>query len=73
MSSHTAKVKVLIFPCYDNDTEKEDSINFNEIVIPFSEFGSFQSPPYIYEGNENIKFNERHPVYRRLFLNEFHK
>ena len=71
MSSQTVEKKVLIFPGYN--TDKEDSINFNEIIIPFSNFGSSQSLAYIYNGNENIKFNERHPVYRRLLLNEFHK
>jgi len=71
MSSQTVEKKVLIFPSYN--TDKEDSINFNKIIIPFSNFGSSQSLAYIYNGNENIKFNERHPVYRRLLLNEFHK
>jgi len=71
MSSHTAKTKVHIFP--SEDTDKEDSINFNEIVIPFSNFGSSQSLAYIYNGTENIRFNERHPVYRNLLLHEFHK
>lgn len=71
MSSQTVENKVLIFP--SDNTDKEDSINFNEIIIPFSKFGSSQSLAYIYKGNENIKFNERHPIYRRLLLNEFHK
>jgi len=69
MSSQTVKKKVFIFP--GDDADKEDSINFNDIIIPFSNFGSSQSLPYIYNGYENIKFNERHPVYRRLLLNEF--
>ena len=69
MSSHTVEKKVIIFPSYDSD--KEESINFYEIIIPFSNFGSSRSITYIYNGNENIKFNERHPVYRRLLLNEF--
>ncbi|MBA7519543.1 hypothetical protein ES705_11622 [subsurface metagenome] len=71
MSSQIVEKKVLIFP--SDNTDKEDSINFNEIIIPFSNFGSSQSLAYIYNGNENIKFNKRHPVYRRLLLNEFHK
>ena len=44
-----------------------------KIIIPFSNFGSSPSPEYIYNGNENIKFNERHPAYRRLLLGEFQK
>ncbi|MFX1426687.1 MAG: hypothetical protein ACFFBE_09565 [Promethearchaeota archaeon] len=70
MSSNIAKGKITIFPSYDTDSE--DSINFREIIIPFSNFGNSPSPTYIYYGNENIKFNERHPVYKRLLLLEFH-
>ncbi len=69
MSSQTAEGKVVIFPSVD--TDKEDSINFNKIIIPFSKFGSSQSLEYIYNGNENLQFNERSPVYRKLLLNEF--
>jgi hypothetical protein len=71
MSSQTVERKVLIFLSDDTGADKEDSINFNEIIIPFSNFGSSQNLTYIYNGNEGIKFNERHPVYRRLLLNEF--
>lgn len=71
MSSQTVEKKIIIFP--SDDTNNEDSINFNEIIIPFSNFGSSPSPEYIYNGNENIKFNERHPAYRRLLLGEFQK
>ena len=71
MSSQTVEKKIVIFSCDDSD--KENSINFNEIIIPFSNFGSSQSPAYIYNGNEHIKFNKRHPVYRKLLLNEFYK
>jgi hypothetical protein len=71
MSSHTVQNKVHIFPCDDTETDKEDSINFNEIIIPFSKFGISQSLEYIYDGNENLKFSKRHPIFRRLLLNEF--
>ena len=71
MSSQTVEKKVHIFPC--DDTDKEDSINFYEIIIPFSKFGNSQSLEYIYDGNENLEFKERHPTYRKLLLNEFQK
>ena len=48
MSSQTVEKKIVIFSCDDSD--KENSINFNEIIIPFSNFGSSQSPAYIYNG-----------------------
>jgi len=53
------------------DTYKEDSINFNKIIIPFSKFGISKNPSYIYEGNENITFKESHPVYKSIFMDEF--
>lgn len=71
MSSHTIEKEVIIFPCVNS--EKDKSINFREIIIPFSSFGSSQNLIYIYDGNENIKFSERHPVYQRLLFDEFHK
>jgi hypothetical protein len=71
MSSHTVEKKVIIFPCYDSD--REESINFKEILIPFSNFECSHNLIYIYNGNEKIKFNKRHPVYRRLLFDEFHK
>jgi hypothetical protein len=71
MSSHTIEEKIIIFPCMDTETTKEDSINFYEIIIPFSKFGVSQSIEYIYDGNENLEFSKRHPIYRRLLLNEF--
>ncbi|MFX1532336.1 MAG: hypothetical protein ACFFBC_14560 [Promethearchaeota archaeon] len=71
MSSHSVDEKVYIFTCDDIETDNEDSINFHEIIIPFSEFGISQSPEYIYDGKENLEFSKRHPIYRRLLLNEF--
>ncbi len=69
MSSQTVEKKEYIFPIYE--IYKEDSINFNDIIIPFSNFGSSKNPSYIYNGDEDINFNERHPVYQKLLLNEF--
>jgi len=69
MSSQTVEKKVIIFPSFD--TDKEDSINFDDIIIPFSNFGSSNKPSYIYNGDEDINFNKRHPLYQKLLLNEF--
>ena len=69
MSSQTIKEKVQIFPI--DDTDIEDSINFDDIIIPFSDLEKSKSPSYIYEGDEKINFDKRHPVYQKLFLNEF--
>jgi len=69
MSSQSVEKKVIVFPCYN--AYKEDSINFNEIVIPFSNVGKPKVSMYIYKGGENIEFNERHPIFQKLLLDEF--
>ncbi|MFX1377903.1 MAG: hypothetical protein ACFFA4_02320 [Promethearchaeota archaeon] len=69
MSSQSLEKAELILLNFE--TYKEDSINFNEIIIPFSRFGISKSPAYIYEGLENIAFKERHPFYRSILLDEF--
>ena len=69
MSSQSVEKKVVIFPYYD--TYKGDIINFNKIIILFSNFGGSIKPSYIYKGIEKISFKERHPVYQALFLKEF--
>jgi hypothetical protein len=70
MSSHTIEKEVIIFPSVTS--KKEESINFREILIPFSKFGTPRNIIYIYDGNENIKFKKRHPVYQELLFDEFH-
>jgi len=70
MSSQTVEKKKLIFPIYD--IYIEDSINFDDIIIPFSDFKISKNSSYIYNGDEDINFKERHPVYQKLFLDEFH-
>jgi hypothetical protein len=69
MSSQTVKKKAQIFLIYDTDLE--NSINFNKIIIPFSDLGKTKSPSFIYEGDEGINFKERHPIYKKLLLDEF--
>ncbi len=69
MSSQSAEKTEFILLSFD--TYKEDCINFNKIIIPFSKFGISKNPVYIYEGLEKAKFKERHPVYKSIFLDEF--
>ena len=69
MSSQIVEKKKPIFPIYN--TNIEDSINFDDIIIPFSDFGIPKNPSYIYNGDEDINFKERHPIYKKLFLDEF--
>ena len=69
MSSQTVEKKEPIFPIYD--TYKEDFSNFDAIIIPFSDFGISKNPSYIYNGDEDINFKERHLIYQKLFLDEF--
>ncbi len=69
MSSQSVEKTELILLNFD--TYKEDSINFNKIIIPFSKFGITKRLLYIYEGRENITFKERHPLYKTILLDEF--
>lgn len=69
MSSQSLEKKEYILLSFD--TYKEDSINFNKIIIPFSKFGISKNPVYVYVGLEKIAFKERHPVYKSIFMDEF--
>ena len=69
MSSQSLEKKDFIPLGFENF--KEDSINFNKIVIPFSKFGTTEHITYIYEGFEKISFKKRHPIYKSIFLDEF--
>jgi len=50
---------------------EEDSIDFNKIIIPFSEFGTSKKPLYIHDGLETMRFKERHPFFQATLLSEF--
>ena len=69
MSSQTVENKIFIVPYYKSI--EEESINFNNFVIPFSEFGDSKKPSYLYNGHEKVSFKKRHLVYKKIFLNEF--
>ena len=69
MSSQSVeKIELILLSFEDN---KEECINFNKILIPFSKFGISKSPEFIYEGLEKIIFKDRHPIYKSILLNEF--
>lgn len=40
-------------------------------VMPFSETKKFEETQFIYNGDEEIPFNERDPEYQRIFKEEF--
>jgi len=40
-------------------------------VMPFSDVNKFEATNYIYSGDEEIPFNERHPEYQQIFKEEF--
>ena len=50
---------------------EDDSIDYDKVIIPFSEFGKTIKPSFIHDGIEEIGFNERHPVYQTILKNEF--
>jgi len=69
MSSQIVEKKSQIFQIFRTDIE--DSINFDNIIIPFSDIGKSKSTSYIYNGDEDITFKKRHPEYQKLLLSEF--
>jgi len=71
MSSGTIdKEKIEII---DLQIENEKSILeiISDISIPFSEFLNEQDSSDIYSGIEEMRFNERHPIFKALLKLEF--
>ena len=50
---------------------KKRPINIKEITIPFSNFLNHVNPSDFYDGKEKIPFNQRHPEYQNILLDEF--
>ena len=69
MSSQTVEKKVHFV--HFSQSNEEESVNFNNIIIPFSEFGSSKKLSYLYNGLEEIPFKEKHPKFKKILLNEF--
>ena len=43
----------------------------DKIVIPYSQFFKLHHEPDIYSGDEQITFEQRHPIYKALLKAEF--
>lgn len=52
-------------------TDQQLILDYSKAFIPFSNNSETTYSKYIYIGNENIPFNERHPEYQALFIQEF--
>ncbi len=52
-------------------TDQQLILDYSKVFIPFSENFVFTKTEYIYFGNENIPFKERHLEYQKLFMYEF--
>ena len=69
MSSHSAEKKFHFV--HINESYEEEFVNFNNIIIPFSEFGNSKKISYLYNGLEEMPFKVRHPKFKEILLNEF--
>ena len=69
MSSQSVEKKIHFV--HIDESSEEESFNFNNIIIPFSEFGTSKKPTYLYNGLEEIPFEEKHPKFKKILLNEF--
>jgi len=45
--------------------------NKSKIIIPFSEFFNKETAKDIYDGNEKLPFNKKHPIFKSLMKVEF--
>ena len=52
-------------------TDQKLILGYSKAFIPFSKADEFFNSEYIYNGNEEIPFKERHPEYQKLFIYEF--
>ncbi|MBY8978781.1 MAG: hypothetical protein KGD72_00190 [Candidatus Lokiarchaeota archaeon] len=69
MSSHSVERKLRFV--HINESYEEEFVNFNNIIIPFSEFGNSKKKSYLYNGLEEMPFKVRHPKFKEILLNEF--
>ncbi|MFX1567324.1 MAG: hypothetical protein ACFFCV_03045 [Promethearchaeota archaeon] len=52
-------------------TEQPHFIDVSKLLTPFTNIGGIERQPLIYDGIEKIPFNERHPTYQEIFVDEF--
>ena len=62
MSSGSVEKKHHIINGYES--LEDNSIDYNKVIIPFSEFGKTNKPSFIHDGIEEIGFKEKHPAYQ---------
>jgi hypothetical protein len=60
------QIPVIIYPSGEPPT-----LDLTRFSIPFSEICERQKPQFIYSGYEKIKFEDRHPEYKRILIQEF--
>ncbi|MFX1357191.1 MAG: hypothetical protein ACFFA8_07875 [Promethearchaeota archaeon] len=46
-------------------------LNKSNVIIPFSEFFNKETRKDIYDGNEKLPFNKKHPIFKALMRIEF--
>lgn len=55
-----------------DDFEEKHYPDLSDAVILFSKINLTKvEPQYIYMGHEKLTFNERHPLYQKIFREEF--
>jgi len=52
-------------------TDQQLILDYSKVFISFLNNSESTNSKYIYIGNENIPFNERHQEYKALFIQEF--
>lgn len=52
-------------------TDQQIILEVSKAFMPFSNIDESTKTEYIYIGNEEIPFKERHPEYQRIFIKEF--
>jgi hypothetical protein len=55
---------------HENEYEITKPLHLKDIIIPYSQFYGNQER-FIYTGEEKIPFQNRHPLYKIIMLNEF--
>ncbi|MHA2390613.1 MAG: hypothetical protein ACXAEX_01485 [Promethearchaeota archaeon] len=69
MSSQTLEKENIVVFIYERP--KEEFINFDTIIIPFSRFFKNHINDYVYSGKEKIPFKKRDPSYQAILRREF--
>ena len=52
-------------------TETHQFPDISRLLTPFTEISEIEKPRFLYDGTEEIPFNERLPEYQEILINEF--